>query len=166
MIFLKTRGIHLLREWFKAHAPDTCRLEVLRLSNPHGLNNALLQGYKLATRFSPNLTLTMDADGQDDPVYLPHMLELAGVSEIVFAIRGKRSESASFRFCYFCFQTLMKIYSGQQARTCHYALVQHNVLAHVANLHDVDYFGAMLNATLFSRQHLAATRRDPLCWQD
>ena len=62
--FSQDKGIELLKQWFCKQQPPGCNLTIIKLQHQHGVSNALLKGFKLATIWSPHLTLVMDADGQ------------------------------------------------------------------------------------------------------
>ena len=156
----KDDGIARLQAWHKEQQYLALELEVLRLDTTHGLYMALLQGCKRAAQLAPCYTVILDADGQDNPVYIAQLLELAAVSEIVFAARGRRKDSRSFQICYHLFQLLMKLFSGKTFYISHYAMLQRHVLAEIAKLDYVDFFGALLYFSRFNRQYLIADRRE------
>ncbi len=157
--FSQDNGIALLKNWFRAQQPQGVSLTLVRLKKQHGMSIALLKGFKLATQWSPHLTLVMDADGQDDPQFIASMVARADKPDIVFALRGKRSESWPFRFCYATFQLLMWLGTGRKALTNQFCVMRTPVLAYVAASSHIDYLGAMLNASPFSRDALTAARR-------
>ena len=157
--FSQDNGIDLLKNWFRAQQPPGVSLTLIRLKKRHGMSIALLKGFKLATQWSPRLTLVMDADGQDDPQFIAALVARADQAEIAFALRGKRSESWPFRFCYTAFQLLMWLGTGHSARTNQFCVMCTPVLAYVAAASYIDYLGAMLNASPFSRDALTAARR-------
>lgn len=156
----KDDGIALLQAWHKQQSHKRFALEVLRLDTTHGLYMALLRGCQCANQFSPRYTVILDADGQDNPAYIAQLLELAAVSEVVFAARGRRKDSMFFQVCYRLFQLLMKLCSGKTFYISHYAVLQRHVLAEVAKLNYVGFFGALLYFSRFSRQYLIADRRE------
>ncbi len=157
--YSQDNGVVLLKDWFRAqHAPGVS-LTLVRLPRRHGHGLAVLKGCQLACQWSPRLTLVMDADGQDDPRFLAAMVVLADQHEIVFALRGKRSEPWAFRLCYAAFQALMWLGTGNSARANQFCIMRPQVLAYVAAVHYIDYLGAMLNASHFSRATLMADRR-------
>lgn len=157
--FSQDNSVDLLKDWFHAQQPQGVSLTLVKLKKRHGMSIALLKGFKLATQWSPRLTLVMDADGQDDPQFLNEMVARAEHADIIFALRGKRSESCAFRFCYATFQLLMWLGTGRSARTNQFCIMRTPVLAYVATTNYIDYLGAMLNASPFSRTALTAARR-------
>lgn len=158
-------GSTRLKEWFSTQRPRGFSLTVMRLQQRQGMSIAILKGCKLAVNWSPRLTLVMDADGQDDPAFIADMVARAATADIVFALRGKRSEALPFRICYAAFQFLLWLGSGQSARHNQFCVLRPPVLAHVAALHYIDYLGALLNASPFSRATLVAARRARLAGQ-
>ena len=152
-------GIALLKDWFRAQQLPGVSLTLIRLKQRHGMSMALLKACKLAKQWSPRLTLVMDADGQDDPQFIAALVALADKADIAFALRGKRSEGWRFRVCYAAFQGLMWLGTGSSARTNQFCVMRTQVLAHVAAASCIDYLGAMLNASPFSRASLRAARR-------
>ena len=79
-------GIALLKDWFRAQQPSGVSLTLVRLQQRHGMSIALLKGFKLASQWSPCLTLVMDADGQDDPRFIADMVALADKSDNCFRL--------------------------------------------------------------------------------
>ena len=150
-------GIALLKDWWPR---EKAQLEVVRLDTPHGLNMALLQGFKRAATFTPRLTLVMDADGQDDPVFIADMIDISSDCDIVFAARGKRSESLFFKLCYVSLQLLIKTLSDKTSGVNHFCLVKPQVVFWVASLSYADYFGAILDASSFRRKYFVVPRRE------
>lgn len=157
--FSQDNGVDLLKDWFRTQQPSGTSLTLIRLAKRQGMGLALLKGFKLATQWSPRLTLVMDADGQDDPQFIAALLARADRADIVFALRGKRSEPWAFRFCYAAFQLLMWLATGRTARTNQFCVMRTSVLAYVAVSSYIDYLGALLNASPFSRATLTAARR-------
>ena len=157
--FSQDNGITLLKDWFREQQPQGVSLTLVRLTKRHGMSIALLKGFKLTTQWSPRLTLVMDADGQDDPQFITSMVAQADKTDIVFALRGQRSEPWPFRFCYATFQLLMWLGTGHKALTNQFCVMRTPVLAYVAASSHIDYLGAMLNASPFSRDALTAARR-------
>ena len=155
-------SIPLLKEWFIKQQLTGFSLTVIRLQQRHGVSMALLKGFKLAATWKPHLTMVMDADGQDSPTFATELIDKAGRADIVFALRGKRSESLFFRFCYTSFQMFMKITTGSYARTNQFCVMRQPTLAYVASMNYIDYLGALLQASSFSRDVLTAARRKRL----
>ncbi len=157
--FSQDNGIDLLKDWFRAQSPAGVSLTLVRLTERHGMSIALLKGFKLARQWSPRLTLVMDADGQDDPQFIAALVARSDRADIVFALRGKRREPWTFRFCYAAFQLLMWLGTGRSARANQFCVMRTPVLAYVAASSYIDYLGALLNASPFSRDALTASRR-------
>ena len=157
--FSQDNGIGLLKDWFREQQPRGVSLTFIRLQHRHGMSIALLKGFKLATTWSPRMTLVMDGDGQDDPQFIAKMVTLAAQHDIAFALRGKRSEAWPFRLCYASFQFFMRLGTGHSARANQFCLMQTQVLAYVAALNHIDYLGALLHASPFSRATVTAARR-------
>ena len=157
--FSQDNGIALLKDWFREQQPRGVSLTFIRLQHRHGMSLALLKGFKLATTWSPRMTLVMDGDGQDDPQFIVELVTLAAQNDIAFALRGKRSEAWPFRLCYAAFQALMWLGTGHSARANQFCLMQTQVLAYVAALNHIDYLGALLHASPFSRAAITAARR-------
>lgn len=155
-------GIAMLKKWFREQRLHDYSLTIVRLRRRHGCSMALLKGFKLAVTYSPNLTLVMDADGQDNPAFAADLIDRAADVDIVFALRGKRSESLFFRFCYFSFQLFMKLSTGSYARTNQFCVMRRPALSYVANMNYIDYLGALLNTAPFQRDTLIAARRKRL----
>lgn len=163
--FSQDNSIELLKKWFNKQQLHGISLTALRLKYRHGVSNALLKGFKLAATWSPELTLVMDADGQDDVSCIHELVELSSSVNIVCALRGKRSETLLFRFFYSTFQLFMKFATGKSARTNQFCLIKLPVLAHLASLSHIDYLGALLNSLSFSRTDFTVARRSRIAGQ-
>ena len=157
--YSQDKGITVLKQWFCKKQLPGYILTIIRLRQRHGVSMALLRGFKLAATWSPHLTMVMDADGQDNPDFAADLIAKASEVDIVCALRGKRSESLFFRFCYTSFQFFMKISTGSYARTNQFCVLRQPALTYVANMKFIDYLGALLDAAPFSRDTLIAARR-------
>lgn len=149
--------IALVKSWWRDNAPSTISLTIISLTCKHGLFNALLKGFKLVSTYNPRYTLTMDADGQDDPQIIDHLI--AEDCDIVFASRGNRPESFFFRVGYQGLQLFLRIFTANDARQSHFCLVKPIVVNYIASLGDIDYLGARLATTAFKQQSIIVDRR-------
>lgn len=149
--------IALLKSWWRDNTPPMTTLTIVSLTRKHGLFNALLKGFKLVSTYNPRYTLTMDADGQDDPQILDRLI--AEDCDIVFASRGKRPESLLFRFGYQTLQLFLRIFTANEARQGHFCLVKPAVVHYIASLGDIDYLGARLATSGFKQQSIVVDRR-------
>ena len=152
--------IALLKGWWRDNAPSTTTLTVISLTSNNGLFNALLKGFKLVSTYNPRYTLTMDADGQDDPQIIARLI--AEDCDIVFASRGKRPESLLFRCCYQGLQLFLQIFTATEARQSHFCLLKPAVVHYIASLGNIDYLGARLATSNFKQRSIIADRRKRL----
>lgn len=80
----------------------------------------------LAQTPSDNLIVTMDADGQDRPEDLPSLISAYFKEEaarpLILARRTHRSESPTFKVCYFFYRHLFRILTGTVIDTGNYSL--------------------------------------------
>ena len=152
--------IALLKGWWRDNAPSTTVLTIISLTCKHGLFNALLKGFKLVSTYNPRYTLTMDADGQDDPQIIAQLI--AKDCDIVFASRGKRPESWFFCLGYQSLQLFLRIFTTDDARQGHFCLVKPAVVHYIASLGDIDYLGAKLATSGFNQQSIIVDRRPRL----
>lgn len=149
--------IALLKNWWQDNTPATTTLTIISLTRKHGLFNALLKGFKLVSTYNPRYTLTMDADGQDDPQVIDRLI--AEDYDIVFASRGNRPESLFFRVGYQSLQLFLRIFTANDARQGHFCLVKPVVVNYIASLGDIDYLGARLATSGFKQQSIIVDRR-------
>ncbi len=110
-------------------------IELLQLSSNQGHQNAIRKGIiQAAKNMDENLAgvIIMDADGEDDPEAIK---ELVSINEfdIVFVSRGKREESARFKFGYFIYKLLFRIITGRTINFGNYSLFSPRVLKSISH---------------------------------
>lgn len=89
---------------------------VVTLTRNLGNQRAIAIGLShIAEHEKADFVVVMDADHEDDPVYISQLLEACVESNgenIIFAERTKRSEGPAFRFLYMIYQFLYKALTG------------------------------------------------------
>jgi polyisoprenyl-phosphate glycosyltransferase len=101
--------------------PDAIQhVSVLTLRRNLGHQRALAVGFAyLQQHGKGDAIVVMDADGEDRPEDIPRLLEAMGNDEhptAVFAERGRRLESLTFRLMYRCYSLLHKVFTGRDIR--------------------------------------------------
>lgn len=91
-------------------------LKVLHLHINHGHQKAIAIGMAWADRhLDYDAMIVMDCDGEDDPAFLPALIEdYSKHRQAVVARRGKRSERRPFRFFYMVYRLLFRILTGKK----------------------------------------------------
>jgi hypothetical protein len=137
-------------------------VSVVELSCNVGHQRAIALGVAHVSREHPaHFVLVMDSDGEDDPAYLPQMLErIAGrANGIVVAERAERSEGGAFRAGYVLYRALFRVLVGRDIKFGNFALAGPAAARRLAHMPETwNHFAAAL---LRSRLRLdrVATRR-------
>jgi glycosyltransferase involved in cell wall biosynthesis len=103
---------------FRLEAIDRVSVLSLRRNLGHQRAIAVALAY-LQQRWKGDAVVVMDADGEDRPEDIPRLLEAmgnAGHPTAVFAERGRRLESLTFRLMYRCYSLLHRIFTGRDIR--------------------------------------------------
>lgn len=105
---------------FRLEAID--HVSVLTLRRNLGHQRALAVGFAYLQQHwkgKGDAVVVMDADGEDRPEDIPRLLEAmpnAGHPTAVFAERGRRLESLTFRLMYRCYSLLHRVFTGRDIR--------------------------------------------------
>ncbi|MBZ5645617.1 MAG: glycosyltransferase [Acidobacteriia bacterium] len=103
---------------FQPEAID--RVAVLRLRRNLGHQRAIAVALAhIQSHWTGDAVVVMDADGEDRPEDIPVLLGAmrnAGRPTAVFAERGRRLESLSFRLMYRCYSLLHRVFTGRDIR--------------------------------------------------
>ena len=90
--------------------------------------------------------VVMDADGEDDPKYIPKLvekLEEEKQQKVVFAQRTKRSESFVFKSFYQAYKHLFRLFTGSNIRVGNFCIIPQRVLSKVVLVSEVwNHFSA------------------------
>ena len=96
------------------------RVSVLTLRRNLGHQRAIAVGFAyLQQHWEGDAIVVMDADGEDRPEDIPRLLRLCGMPgarTAVFAERGRRLESLTFRLMYRCYSFLHRVFTGRDIR--------------------------------------------------
>lgn len=125
-----------------AYAVESAQVRGLRQSRNRGHQNAVLAGL-LEMRSVCDITISIDADGQDDLNAMDEMVRAyAAGAEVVYGVRNDRSTDSFFkRFTAESFYRLLNA-MGVQAVFNHadYRLISSRVLDHFADFKEVNLF--------------------------
>ncbi len=96
------------------------RVALLKLQRNLGHQRAIAVALAyVREHWQGDAVVIMDADGEDRPEDIPRLLAAMGKDQhdvAVFAERGRRLESLSFRFLYRCYSVLHRIIAGRDIR--------------------------------------------------
>lgn len=117
------------------------RVSVLTLRRNLGHQRALAVGLSYVEANLPcRVVVVMDGDGEDRPADVPRLLdrfEQEGGRRIVFAERGKRSESLLFRAGYFVYKLLHLLLTGIRVRAGNFSVVPYPLLSRLVVVSDL-----------------------------
>jgi glycosyltransferase involved in cell wall biosynthesis len=121
-----------LLDW-KPQALESVGILVLRRNLGHQRAIAVGLAY-LAEKWTADAVVVMDSDGEDRPEDIPKLLAAMnqnGRRVAVFAERGKRLESGTFRFLYQCYRGVHRVLVGRDIRFGNFSVLP---WAHVESL--------------------------------
>jgi len=81
--------------------------------------------------------VVMDSDGEDDYLDVFQLIAVMTDDKIIFAKRGKRSESLIFRIFYRLYIHFFKFFTGQIIRGGNFSLIPRNLLSRVVCLNEI-----------------------------
>ena len=137
--------------------PDAAGLRVgrlLELRRNLGHQRAIAVGLCFAQQHLDHpAVILMDADGEDDPADLPRLLDAYdahGGACLVFAARGKRSESLGFRAGYQLYKLLHRVLTGHGVRVGNYSVLPRFLLDRLVVVSELwnHYAAAVVKARL------------------
>jgi glycosyltransferase involved in cell wall biosynthesis len=129
-------------------------IKVLHLRFNVGHQMAIFQGMKYAEKTGATHFIVMDSDGEDDPDVLPKILAEMPC-DIVNVLRGKRSESLSFRISYYFYKMLFRMVTGKQMNFGNYSLISKKVLSSALHHSYIHYPAFLLKQRLPRKQVIA-----------
>jgi hypothetical protein len=141
------------------------RIAVLTLRRNLGHQRAIAIGLTYVQQRRPpgyEAVVVMDGDGEDDPADVPRLLqrlEAEGGTSIIFAERTRRSESLTFRVCYFLYRQLHLVLTSRRVRVGNFSAIPRRRLESLVAVSDLwNHYAA---AVFHSRQPYATlpTRR-------
>lgn len=106
---------------------------VLRLRRNLGHQRAIAVGLTYVYKnMACRAVVVMDGDGEDKPSDIPVLLkelERLHGEKVIFAERKKRSESVLFRFCYFAYRIVHKVFTGIEVRVGNFSIIPQGYLS-------------------------------------
>jgi polyisoprenyl-phosphate glycosyltransferase len=114
-------------------------VEVLDLVCNLGHQRAIALGLgALAVGDTDDIVLVMDGDGQDDPGDIPQLLaaHYASPHGLVVAERTKRSERSSFRFGYWSYRMVFRLFVGRRIRFGNFCVLSASAVQRLARSPD------------------------------
>lgn len=121
-------------------------VQVLRLRRNLGHQRAIAIGlaYLEAGGEAPDLTIVMDADGEDRPSDVPRLIEAAERgTAVVFAERRRRSEGPLFATLYHGYRGLHRLFTGISVRVGNFSAIPRAQLSRLVAVSDLwNHFAA------------------------
>lgn len=138
------------KEFHKEHF--ALNLTILSLKRNSGHQSAIALGlHYCKEHFKGDAIVVMDADGEDDPKYIPKMLDIAtSKEELVFAKRSKRSEGLIFKFFYRVYKILFYLLTGKSISFGNYSVIPASRLEKIVEIDGLwdHYSGAVIKSKL------------------
>ena len=116
----------------------------INLKNNEGNQKAISIGLRFL-RENKNIfdyIFVMDSDGEDDPKYLPALLEQAkkfNVKKIIFASRLRRNEGFIFNLFYFFYKITFYILTGHKINFGNYSCIPQNLINKICDLSMIEF---------------------------
>lgn len=108
-------------------------VSILELRRNIGHQRAIAIGLAYAeANLSHEAVVVMDGDGEDDPRDVIRLIEECqkqGYAKVIFARRGKRSESWKFKLFYTFYKHLYKLLTGQDIRVGNFSIIPRKILS-------------------------------------
>ena len=108
------------------------KIEILELRRNVGHQRAIAIGLAyIESNISCEAIVVMDGDGEDTPKDVLRLIEECqnqGYEKVVFARRGKRSETWTFKLFYFFYKGLYKLLTGHNIRVGNFSIIPHKIL--------------------------------------
>jgi hypothetical protein len=140
---------------FLGYVPQTMKsVWVLRLRRNLGHQRAIAVALAYVQKnLTGDAVLVMDADGEDRPEDIHRLVEAFEASQspvTVFAERGRRIESLSFKLFYGCYRLLHRVLTGRNIRFGNFSLLPWQHLDRLVAYPELwnHYAGAVLKARL------------------
>lgn len=139
------------------------RLDILELGRNLGHQRAIAVGSTyVAENADCDAVVVMDADGEDDPRYIPALLDRCrecGGSKVIFAQRTKRSEGLAFRCCYSIYRRLYRLLTGSHIQVGNFCIIPASLLPRIVLLSEIwNHFSAGLLRARIAHEELATIR--------
>lgn len=116
-------------------------VESINLFKNHGHQRAYAIGIAYcAENHSPDYMIIMDSDQEDDPKYIPALIEACDRGEgrqIIFTERSKRSEGPVFVFFYVMYKKLYRMMTGIPISFGNYSVVPKDHVRRLANISEL-----------------------------
>jgi polyisoprenyl-phosphate glycosyltransferase len=119
-----------------AAGPLIARVDCLRLAANVGHQRAIAIGLaEVAQHAASGLVAVMDCDGEDRPVELRRLVEMAGgdSGRVYVAQRAQRSESGLFRLYYRLYVALFRLLTGQRINFGNFAVLPAPFMRRIIN---------------------------------
>jgi polyisoprenyl-phosphate glycosyltransferase len=138
-------------------------IRVLTLARNIGHQRAIAIGLTWIQQHTDSIAvLLMDADGEDRPQDACRLLAAFvenGGDAVVFAERGKRLESASFRFLYSVYRGLHRILTGTSIRVGNFSVIPRTLLDRLVTVPELwNHYAASVFASRLPRVFVRADR--------
>ena len=96
----------------------------------------------------------MDSDGEDDPAYIPKLIEACSSShdrDIVFAQRTERSEGSAFIFFYSIYKYIYRLLTGLKISVGNFSVIPWIMIRRITNVEELwSHFPAAIMKAKFS----------------
>jgi polyisoprenyl-phosphate glycosyltransferase len=116
-------------------------IQCITLNQNFGNQRAIAIGVAyVADNVKCDYLVIMDSDGEDKPEDLPRLLAAcaeSGERKIVFAERRQRPEGVGFRFMYFIYKLLFRLFAGTQMSMGNFSVVPGGTIDRISRLEDI-----------------------------
>ncbi|HEY5719862.1 MAG TPA: glycosyltransferase, partial [Gammaproteobacteria bacterium] len=167
-ILIVDDGSHSESDWMPRLAEDSAIAEVvvLTLDHNHGHQFAIAVGLAhLGRREHSGAVVVMDADGEDDPAYIPALLQESASPQarVVFAARRRRLEGRAFRTGYLLYRLAFRALAGRSISFGNYCAIPGSLLGRVNQLPGTaQHFAAALMRSRIPHTTVPADRKPRL----
>ena len=113
------------------------KMELIELTHNLGNQRAIAIGISyVAAQASCDHLVVMDSDHEDNPDYIPRLIEASEENggALVFAERTRRSEGFVFRVCYWAYRLLFRTLTGASISAGNFSVIPGDLVRRVASL--------------------------------
>jgi len=117
------------------------QIDEIALTRNQGNQRAIAIGIGfIADKLNADFLIVMDSDHEDNPVYIPQLINKSLSNSdglIVFAERTRRSEGPLFKFFYWCYQRIFRLFTGASISMGNYCAMPWSAVRRVSHLSEL-----------------------------
>ncbi len=130
--------------------------KLITLAYNVGHQKAIAHGLAYAKKIEADGYIIMDSDGEDNPAAIPQLIAIQNF-DIIFVVRGTRTEGILFKLGYFFYKLIIRIITNRVMNFGNYSMINKNVL-NIINNQSFVHFPAFVTKLRFNKQSIVSDR--------